>query len=62
MYGECNTEVYNTICKIDANGNLLYDSGNSNGFWDNLERWDEERDRREVREGGDMGLTMADSC
>ena len=32
MYGNSNIEIYNTICKI-ANGNLLYDSGNSNrGF------------------------------
>ena len=29
MYGENNMETYTTICKI-ANGNLLYDSGNSN--------------------------------
>ena len=29
MYGERNTETYVTMCKI-ANGNLLYDSGNSN--------------------------------
>ena len=25
-----NTETYIAICKIDTNGNLLYDSGNSN--------------------------------
>ena len=29
MYGESNMETYNAICKI-ADGNLLYDSGNSN--------------------------------
>ena len=29
MYGKSNMETYITICKI-ANGNLLYDSGNSN--------------------------------
>ena len=29
MYGESNMEIYNTMCKI-ANGNLQYDSGNSN--------------------------------
>ena len=28
-YGESNMETYITICKV-ANGNLLYDSGNSN--------------------------------
>ena len=29
MYRKSNMETYITICKI-ANGNLLYDSGNSN--------------------------------
>ena len=29
MYGESNMDTYITICKI-ANGNLLYNSGNSN--------------------------------
>jgi len=28
-YGESNMERYITICKIDASGNLMYDSGNS---------------------------------
>ena len=27
--GESNMETYITMCKIDANGNLLSDSGNS---------------------------------
>ena len=30
MYGKSNMETYITMCKIDANGNLLYASGNSN--------------------------------
>ena len=30
MYGKSNMETYNTICKIDSHGLLLYDSGNSN--------------------------------
>ena len=30
MYGKSNMETYITICKIDANGNLLYGSGSSN--------------------------------
>ena len=30
MYGESNVEVYSTICEIDSQWNLLYDSGNSN--------------------------------
>ena len=28
----------------------------------NLEGWDGERDRREVPEGGNMGISMDDSC
>ena len=30
MYGESNIEIYNTMCKTDSHGDLLYDSGNSN--------------------------------
>ena len=36
-----------------ANGNLLYDSGNS-VFCVNLEVWDGEGDRREIQKGGDI--------
>ena len=32
------------------------------GAHNNLEGWDGEVDGREVREGGDMGVPMADSC
>ena len=32
------------------------------GLCNNLERWDGEGDEREVQEGGDMGVLMADSC
>ena len=42
-----------------ANGNLLYDSGNSNR---GSEGWDGKGDGREGREAGDMGVPMADSC
>ena len=31
------------------------------GLCDNLEGWDVEREGRKVREGEDMGVTMADS-
>ena len=30
IYGESIMETYITICKIDSQGNLLNDSGNSN--------------------------------
>ena len=62
MYGESNVEIYNTICKIDSNGNLLYNSENSNrGF---VTGWSGggKGDRREVQEGEDMGILVADSC
>ena len=29
-YKESNMEIYNSMCKIDSNRNLLYDSGTSN--------------------------------
>ena len=45
-----------------ANGNLLYDSGNSNKGSVNLEGWVGEGDGREVHEGGDICTPMADSC
>ena len=32
------------------------------GLCDNLEEWDVEGYGREVQEGGDMGVSMADSC
>ena len=30
MYGKSNMKIYITICRIEANGNLLNGSGNSN--------------------------------
>ena len=56
MCGESNMETYITVCKI-ANGNLLYDSGNSNRGPVTIQkvgwggRWERE----------DMGVPMADS-
>ena len=32
------------------------------GLCENLERWDREADEREVEEGGDKGVPMAESC
>ena len=49
--------------KETASGNLLYDAGSSNlVLCDNLEGWDGEGGEREVQEGGDIGIPMADSC
>ena len=63
-------ETYITTCELilphanqTANGNLLYDSGNSKqGLCNNLEGWDWEGDGRQVQEGGDICIPMADSC
>ena len=59
-YGESNMETYIIICKI-ANGTLRYVSGNSNRDSINPEGWDGEGDGREVQEGGDICIPMADS-
>ena len=46
-----------------ASGNFLYDPLSSNPmFYDNLERWHGVGVGKEVKEGGDMCIPMADSC
>ena len=63
MYGESNMETYNTICKIDSQWEFaVWFRELKQGLCDNLEGGDEKGDEREVREGGDMGVPMADSC
>ena len=62
MYGESNMEKYNTICKIDSQWEFaVWLRELKKGLYDNLEGWGRERDEREVQEGGDMGVPMADS-
>ena len=42
---------------------VLYDAGNSNlVLWDNLEEWDGMGGEREVQEGGNICIFLADSC
>ena len=64
MNGESSMETYTpSSAKHMASGNLLYDSGNSKqGLCNNLEGWDWEGDGRQVQEGGDICIPMADSC
>ena len=63
MYGERNMDIYNTICKIDSQWEFtVWLRERTQGLCDWLEGWDGERARREVQEGGDMGVPMADSC
>ena len=63
MYGESNIETYNTICKRDCQREFaLWPRELNRGLCDHLEVWNGEGDRREVQEGRDMGVLMADSC
>ena len=46
-----------------ASGNLLYDAGSSNPvLCDNPEGWDGVGGRKEIQEGGDIYMPVADSC
>ena len=63
MYGESNMEIYNTICKIDSQWEFAV------RLWElkpelcnNLEGSDMEGSGREIQEGGNIGIPMADSC
>ena len=48
--------------KYIANGNFLCLRELKQGLCINLEGWDGAGDRREVQEGGDTCIPMADSC
>ena len=63
MYGESNIETYITICKIDSQWEFdVCLRELKQGLCINLEEWDGEGDGREVQEGGDICIPMADSC
>ena len=63
MCGESNMETYNAICKIDGQWEFAVClSELKQGLCNNLEGWDGQGDRREVWEGQDMGVPLADSC
>ena len=64
MNKESSIETYTSPCvKQIASGNLLYDAGSSNlMLWDNLEGQDGEGGGKDVQEGGDIRMPMADSC
>ena len=62
MYGE-NMETYIIICKIDSQwGFAVWLREFKQGLYNNLSQWDGEGNGREVKEWGDMGIPMADSC
>ena len=63
MYGENNMETYITICKIDSQWEFaVWLRELKQGLCINLEGQDREEDEREVQEGGDICIPMADSC
>ena len=63
MYGESDMEIYNTIYKIYSQWEFaVWLRELKQGLCDKLEGWDGEGYGREVQEGGNMGVPMADSC
>ena len=63
MYGKSNMETYITICKIHSQQEFtVWLRKLKQGLYINLDGWDGEGDGREVQEGGDICIPMADSC
>ena len=63
MYGESNMETYITMCKIDSQQEFAVCLRElKQGLCLKLEGWGGEADGREVQEGGDICILMADSC
>ena len=61
MYAESNMEIYNTICKIDSQWeSAIWLMELKQGLSDKSRR-DGEGDGKEVQEGGNMGVPMANS-
>ena len=57
---ESSIETYTPpYVKQVASGKLLYDSGNPNLVFNNLEGWEGEGGGREVQEGGDLCTPVA---
>ena len=56
-------ETYITICKIDSQWEFAVCHRElKQGLCINLDVWDGEEDGREVREGGDIYMSMVDLC
>ena len=64
MHGKSNMKTYNTICKIDSQGEGIccMAKKTQQGLCSNLEGWNGEGDGREVQKGKDIFIPMADSC
>ena len=63
MYGESNMETYISKCKIESQWEFAVCLRElKQGLCVSLEGLDGEGDVREVQEGGDICIPMADSC
>ena len=63
MYGESNMETCITICKIDSQWEFAVCLRElKQGLCIKLDGWEGEGERKEVQEGGDICLPMADLC
>ena len=63
MYGKSHMETYITMCKIDSQWEFaVWRRKLKQGLCINLDRWDGEGDGREVQKGGDICISMTDSC
>ena len=63
MYGKSNMETYITICKIDRQREFaVWLRKLKQGLCINLEGWDGEEDGREFQKGGNICISMANSC
>ena len=63
MYGRSNMVTYITICKTDSQQEFaVWLRQLKQGLCINLEGWDGAGDGRDVQNGGDICIAMADSC
>ena len=63
IYEYSNMETYIATCKIDSQWEFAVCLRKfKQGLCINTEGWDGEGDGREVQEGGDIFIPMADSC
>ena len=63
MYGKSNMETYIIIYKISSQREFaVWLRKLKQGLCFNLKGWDGEGDGREVQKGGNICISMADSC
>ena len=63
MYGNSSMETYFTMCKIDSQWEFaLWLRKPKQQLCTNLEGWDRKGDGRKIQEGGDICISMEDSC